>query len=363
MKRINKKYLNVKARRRYYLRFFCSTIILTILIVLFKCLFSVSFSFLENEIVTYKETGDVDYKIYLKENDFYDKPYLEKNMAYIASLIDNVNIDFNYKFNVDRKSDLNVKYSIIGNLVIESQTNSNTFFEKKYVLQEDKTLDLKNEDNFSVSENIVIDYAKYNNLVNKFRTNYAVSTTSYLDVYLQVEEINKDTNSYRIVNVSKTSLKIPLSQQEINININDQKLDNEKKIITTSKYVVKNKLYMLISMIILFILFIYTIKYIFKTIKLFKIISLKDTKYDKYINKLLKCYDRIIVNVRTVVDFDDYNMINVVNFQELVDVRDNVKEPINYYIIEEHESCIFFIIHNNDLYLYSISSSDFDEEQ
>ena len=36
----------------------------------------------------YREDNSVDYKVFLKENGFFDKPYLEKNKTYITSLID-----------------------------------------------------------------------------------------------------------------------------------------------------------------------------------------------------------------------------------------------------------------------------------
>jgi len=58
-------------------------------------LYSVSFIFLlclgllfsyktidikEEKVITYKEIGTLDYKVYLKENDFYEEEYLNKNM-------------------------------------------------------------------------------------------------------------------------------------------------------------------------------------------------------------------------------------------------------------------------------------------
>ena len=230
------------------------------------------------------------------------------------------------------------------------------------MLTEDKKDVVKDGSSFTISESVSIDYDKYNNLVNKFRTNYAVNTSSYLDVYLQVEEKNKSDNSYKISNVSKTSLKIPLSQQEININLNDQRLDNEQKIISNEKFVVKNEFLLIVSIVLFVITFVYFVRYICNFIKLLNILNMKNNEYDKFINKILKGYDRIIVNVKTAVDPDNYNVIDVTDFQELVDVRDNVKEPINYFIIEEHQSSIFYLIHNEDLYLYMVSLDDFVEE-
>ncbi len=359
---INKKYLDIRVRRRFYLRFFCSTLILILLIIFLLLAFNKAFSFSEDSIVNYKETGSIDYKIFLKENDFYDTPFLGKNMAYVASLINKVNVDFTYKFNVDKESYLDVKYNIIGNLVIASQNNSNVFFEKQYVLKEDTIKEINNDKGIIINENIEIDYDEYNNLVNSFRTSYAVSTTSYLEVYLQVEEKNKEDNSYKLFNTSKTTLKIPLSQQEININLNDEKLENENKIVTNTKYVIKDVLFLIISIIILLLILIYLVRYLKKVRRLYKLLKLKDNNFDKHVNKILKCYDRIIVNVCTLINFDDYKLIKVVEFQELVDVRDNIKEVINYYLIEEHEKCVFYIVHNDSLYYYMVRLSDLNEE-
>ena len=36
----------------------------------------------------YQENNDINYKVYLKENDFFDSEYLEKGRTYITSLIE-----------------------------------------------------------------------------------------------------------------------------------------------------------------------------------------------------------------------------------------------------------------------------------
>ena len=65
----------------------------------FVILFSVSLLCLsktltkeEGKVTRYSENGNLDYKVYLKENEFYENPYLGKNMYYIASLIKNINV-------------------------------------------------------------------------------------------------------------------------------------------------------------------------------------------------------------------------------------------------------------------------------
>jgi hypothetical protein len=45
-------------------------------------------------VVACSENSNVDYKVYLKENKFYEKDYLEKDNQYIASLINKIETKF-----------------------------------------------------------------------------------------------------------------------------------------------------------------------------------------------------------------------------------------------------------------------------
>ena len=40
----------------------------------------------------------MDYKVFLKENNDFETPFLEKDKKYIASLIDHIDIDYKYAF-------------------------------------------------------------------------------------------------------------------------------------------------------------------------------------------------------------------------------------------------------------------------
>ena len=44
----------------------------------------------KNYYINYVEDGSVDYKVYLKENNFYSDSYLGKDQVYVAGLIDKV---------------------------------------------------------------------------------------------------------------------------------------------------------------------------------------------------------------------------------------------------------------------------------
>ncbi len=84
----------------------------------------------------------------------------------------------------------------------------------------------------------------------------------------------------------------------------------------------------------------------------------KNTKYDKFVNNILKEYDRLIVETNTDIDLKKYNIIEIKKFTELLDVRDNLKCPILYYCITKHYKGMFYIKNNNDIYLLIVKDID-----
>ena len=87
----------------------------------------------------------------------------------------------------------------------------------------------------------------------------------------------------------------------------------------------------------------------------------KKTKYDRLVKKILREYDRLIVENATGPDTKTTNVIKISKFEELLDVRDNLKLPIMYYVITKHTKCCFYIKHNRDLYLMVVKAVDLEE--
>lgn len=148
-------------------------------------------------------------------------------------------------------------------------------------------------------------------------------------------------------------LKIPLSEKAIEININADNNDITKLIIPVGK-VVLNQKYLIVEIILFIMSVIFFLIFMKHLAKKFK----KVTYYDKYVNKLLKEYDRLIVETKTKLVITKYNIIEVKSFTELLDVRDNLKEPIIYYNVIEHIEGIFYIKSHNDIYLLTVKNKD-----
>ena len=343
----------------FNLRLFVNIVVLIALLVALGYCGVRSFFTPTDEIVKYNVNSDIKYKVYLKPNDFYDEPYLEEGMVYVSSLIKKININYKYNFMVDKNSDIDFSYKVVAKLVIASQSNSNVFFTKEYDLTEEKNEEIVDKISHTINESIDLDYVYYNNLANRFRSKYAVNTNSYLDVYLVVNEKSKENNTYDLNKESKVILTIPLSMQELNITLDNKNINETKELVVHHTGIARNTLTFVIMVILIVAIGIVG----YALVKKVLLLTNNTNKYDNYVNRLLRGFDRIIVTVKTMPNFENNEIVKVVDFQELVDVRDNLKVPINYFVITEHQKCEFYVYgSNNQVYLYILKAIDLEED-
>lgn len=346
--------INEKTYVSYFNRVLIYALSLLLCFILATIFMSNAVTTKKDQFITYKETSNLDYKVNLKKNDFYEQKYLGKDMIYVASLIDTIDIDFNYIFDIAKKSDINFDYDITGKLVISDTNGQNTFYEKEYDLSKTKKESINSKKSHKINEKISIDYDKYNNLANKFRTNYGIDTNSNLIVSLNVHKKGSNKNEYKLDNKSAVSVTIPLSEKAINIKIDHNDINNSSQLFTKSSVTIDNYAYLLISIVFIILLPVF----MFPLVGLLLSMETNKSPYDKYIKKILNEYDRLIVETTTAPDVENKNIIRIDSFNELLDVRDNLSLPIKYYIITKHQKCNFYINHNDELYLLTIKAID-----
>ena len=313
------------------------------------------------ESISYTQNGNVDYKVCLKENNFYSQNCLDKNMSYVSSLIKNVGLTFNYDLNTSEQLNVKTEYEVTAKLVISNAENTSKYFEQKYILQ-DKTSEgisqINNE--YKISKNIDIDYDYYNTIASTFKSQYGVETNSYIEVSFQVFHTNKENEDIRVPSPSPVILNIPLSQKSININmtasgVNKQETQN----IESSIFTLNNIICLFIGIIALIICLISSLK----IAKMLTLIKEKKNNYDKFIEKILREYDRLIVETSTLPKFNNYFLTKVNSFGELIDVRDNLRLPIMYYEVAKHQKSHLYIIDNKNLYLLTVKAVDMEENK
>lgn len=301
------------------------------------------------ESVKYSENGDVNYTVGLKENEYYSNSYLEKENQYISTLIDSVNA--NFKYNLNTKEDISCEYSykIRADVnVIEDSTHKTIYNFSEDLLEQQSG---KFSGDIDINKNVLIDYNKYNDLINEFVTTYNLeNSTSTLTVGLYVNLDGKDKGSV-------ISMDIPLTQNTLAFNVNKSlgnNVNNIGNVALNAKDTKANKIklpiiFMIIDLIALAAIIIYL-----------KVNETDEEKYDGQVRKILNNYGSFISKVEDELDMKDYQILKVGNFIDLLEIRDTMHLPIIMVENKENKSACFMITTNNNiLYFYSLGVTQY----
>ena len=346
---------NNKIRRsKIVKRLFFDIVVFLVFIASGTFLLNKSLNFESEKIVKYSEKSNIDYKVYLVENEFYDEPYLDKDMLYVANLIDKILIDFDYNFESDDKENIDFDYKIIAKLSINNQTGTKSYFEKSYVLLDSKTVNMVNSTGQTIKEQISLDYPYYNRLANSFKNQFGVESDSKLTVYMLINKKNGEDSNFTLDSSSMMNIVIPLSERSVDIKLDYKEIDETSNIVKKETMTIKDYLPLVLSAVFIIIAIIMMIK----AMRNINLLRKKKSAYDKYVNKILKEYDRLIAESSSLLSFEGKEIININKFTELLDIHDNLQLPIMYYEEKEHELSYFYISHDNVIYLLKIDSNN-----
>lgn len=329
------------------------------LVGIFSCLlllFSVK-TFVNREVnaLKYKESSDVDYTVKLKSNEYYETDKLPSGMDYIASLIDSINIKFNYTFTTNSNIDYDASYYIEAITRVYGKDNKNVLYEKSENLVPEEKISKKNIMANSFLKEITVDYDHFNAFAKAFKASYSLNYDSDVTIILHVK--THGTNSSFNNDIKSEGLAlvvIPLTEQTINVTIDSKNINNTGSVIDDNIWNNINYVYFSAAALSL----IADLYAICKLIKVFIKIYKSRSEYDRILRKILKDYDSIITNVENILDESDYKILNLSSFDELRDAHDNLGTPIIYNEVVPRELSYFSIIDNNLLYRYTLDAKN-----
>jgi len=275
---------------------------------------------------TYIEKGTLDYKVCLVENEYYEVECLNKGMNYVASLIDHLDVYFDYDFETDSKVDYIYTYSINGVVkVYEKNKPTNVIFEKPINFIQETTKTSQNNDDINISEKLEINYAEYNDLIRSFKNEYNVSADSYLKIFLNVNVIAKSDNLEKDINKSNVmEITIPLTESQINITMDSNDISYTDTVKEISKGFI-NYICLIGSAITGFIAMLLIVLSLFFANKR----SRSRSPYRKFVDKIKKEYDYVVVNAKSLINEENYDeILDLDNFQELLDLTNNSEKKI-----------------------------------
>ena len=342
---------------------FAQSVIIAVVAIAVLIFSLVSYQLGEKYFIKYTEMGSIDYDVYLKDNEFYDSPYLDKNQSYVASLIDKIITNFYYDIDMDAE-DVNYRYSytITSRLEIIDDTSNVPIYnrEKELISVKDKSQNTSNR--LTINEIVVLNYDEYNDLANRFLATYdlASSTTSNILLTLKVDVLS-DCNAFSgsSVDTYSSELRIPLTTKTVNIKMTSSVPDAEAKMIACTRgagsEVFKTTAIVLGIADALLILLLVAFIYLTRT---------ADITYTARVKKIVSQYKSYIQKIKNLFETRGYQVIVVDTFDELLEIRDTIQAPILMHENED-KTCAKFMIPTDSklLYLYEIKVEGYVEPE
>ena len=295
----------------------------------------------------YNISENIDYKVYLKENDFFEEKYLGPGKQYTSAIIDYIDIDFTYIYDGSLPTDMNYKYEINASIIgeYENAENGNAeLWKKNYPLHPEEKLKTSSS-GFNIKKNVKINYSEYSRVVDNFKSNFKLAIDAYLSVKLTIKYDGTISHTYdKIDSADVMEIKIPLSKATTKISTNYVKKQAKhlKEITKIKEDQTLINIGISIGSITLLLFLILSPKLFFENKNHFR----------KRLAKIMKEYSEIIVEVESELTFEDLEIIDIKTFEDMVDIEEGIKSPILYYEIEKDNESWFVITTDKYLYRY-----------
>lgn len=342
-KRENNRQLNIKN--------LIAIITISLLVAIFFLIIYITTS--EEKFITYNENSNVDYKVYLKKNDFYKGEYLEKDKGYVASLINSVSTNFKYNLSFSEKTKYKYSYRIAVEIDVEDEKDNSNIYHVSENLVTKKLVD--NVGDLTIDEDISVNYGQYNNKINKFKDIYELNNiVSKLNVilYVNIEDIEKSSSNLKERKVS--SLTIPLTEKTVTIDIGDENIINNNKRLELVQ--TNNSVWSLSASILFFFVAVIYAMFLFLYSKKTRTAQMI---YEKEIKSILNNYDSYIQKITGAYDIGTSQVLKIETFNDMLEIRDTLRQPI-LMLENEQKNGTFFIIPatNSIIYTYALRVVD-----
>ena len=300
----------------------------------------------------YKEKSNVDYKVHILENDFFEEDYLEKDNQYISSIIDDIDTNLYYKLEMPKTVKYEYSYKAKAVIEVKEMSNNNSI----YKIEEDllNVTPVKGNGSLVIDEKLSIDYRKYNKLINNFKDVYDLkNTSSYVDVSLYINVNDISTTKENITEKKVVSLKIPLAENTISIDNPTRNVESYFTFGTKEYESIDWVLFIgIVATVISIIIFLYDYIYVTKT-------RTAEMIYEKEIKSIINNYDSFIQKINGSYDIGTSQVIKIESFNDILEIRDTLKQPI-LMLENEEKNGTFFIIPatNSIIYTYALRVAD-----
>ena len=296
----------------------------------------------------YKETGDIDYTVKLLSGNFLNEESLASDEVYYSDSIDDINTVFQYNADFTDEVSGDYSYYLVATTSAEDE-GGEKLWTKSTQITELVTKNIANSKKLRISLNQEIDYPTYNEIMKTFAEEYHDAAVGKLIITLVVKGNFTTTIMDRPAIIdSQISLGMPLAKKAVTIQVATD-TDNDGKIYTKRVDVDSDR-----HRFCRFAGALLTLTVLFLGFCLIRNAYIERRKhiYDYSVNKLREEYDSIIVDLNSKPRITKLHVANVQAFDELLDVYNSIKQPINYY--EAKDGAHFILINGRLAWQYII---------
>ena len=268
---------------------------------------------------------------------------MEKDKTYITDLVDDIEVNYNYKLTNSKKFDSNYKYNISYKILVTHNSTGKELWTEEAVLVNDKDI-IPNKNTIEITDSAIVNYDALNEKVKQFKLNYNIPIDASLQINLNVidSSINKT--------IAFTGLSTNLNTEIIDISKNEEN-DLQAEIIPEGKEKIS------VIFVIAAIMAIFSLLYAtYEIIKTVRYNLSRKSYYEKAINMILKNYGDIVAELVNPVDLSKLNVIDVKNFDQMLDVEEELRIPIMFYETEKNNRGEFVIVTNEIAYRYILKN-------
>lgn len=313
----------------------------------------------KKKLYSYNYNTNMDYKVYLKPNNFFTSQYLGMNRQYIASIVDYIEVTTNYSFQSSEELDYTYNYSIEATArgMYEATDGKKVDVWSKTYPIAPASQNNGSGKSFSFNKTVKVDYNYYNQVMTDFRNQFGLTVDARVDLALKVNITGglKGASEKTLKEEKEMKLEMPLMVQAFKIkpdyiNAGGDTIYSKVDPNTDPDYVM-----LAIGSVLLVISLVIFIK----MVKSLLLVTRK-SEYILAVNKIMKEYADVIAETHNMPDLSKYDIVNIKNFNDMVDIEEELHSPIIYFELEENSKCVFLILAEKTAYRFLLRESDFD---
>ena len=297
----------------------------------------------------YIVSSDVDYKVYLKDNSYIPVPYLGMDQTYITKLVNDVKSDLSFNYKNKDVAPVSYTYKVTGSLSSTYRDDANNGKEAVVWTEEEvlkKGSGTSIAGSIGINEKVTTDIALLDTRVKAFQEEMNIPVISVYKVELNVDLLF-DINGEKLTKTHTAVLNIPISPTVFNV---DKAVENNvsgaiSQEITADEI---NRVYLIIAVSLV-------------ALSLAAIISIlkygyaeEKSSYERELEEIFKLYGERIVAVENVVRTAETEFIDLIGFEEMVELVNELNLPILCWTKEGHKITWFCAIKGNIIYRYTI---------